>query len=83
MAGRQRFGLLALGWQAGLIAFPATILAGYIALKTVEGWADLRGWVKATWVLLRQRGLFLRLLLERKALHHELEKLGDDMEQNR
>ena len=71
------------GWQAGLIAFPATILAGYIALKTVEGWADLRGWVKAAWVLLRQRGLFLRLLLERKALHHELEKLGDDMEQNR
>ena len=71
------------GWQAGLIAFPATILAGYIALKTVEGWADLSGWVKAAWLLLRQRGLFLRLLLERKALHHELEKLGDDLEQNR
>jgi hypothetical protein len=68
------------GWQAGLTAFPLTILAGYVALKTVEGWADLRGWVKAFWILLRQRGLFLRLMLERKALHHELERLGSNME---
>jgi 1-acyl-sn-glycerol-3-phosphate acyltransferase len=68
------------GWRVGLLALPATILAGYVALKTIEGWADLRGWVKAAWLLVRRRGLFLRLLLERKALHHELERLGADME---
>ena len=68
------------GWRVALAAFPLTILAGYVALKVSEGLVDLRGWLKAAWLLLRRRALFLRLLLERKALHHELSRLGSDME---
>ena len=67
------------GWRLGLAALPMTILAGYVALKVAEGLADLRGWIKAAWLLLRQRALFLRLLLERKTLHQDLARMGYDL----
>lgn len=59
-------------WQAALIALPVTILCGYVALRCLEELFDLRGWFAAIWVLLRRRGLFIRLLLERRELQNEI-----------
>jgi hypothetical protein len=39
---------------------------------------DMRGWFKATFILLRHRGLYLRLLIERKSLHSEMEQLANN-----
>ncbi|MGH9900761.1 MAG: lysophospholipid acyltransferase family protein [Pyrinomonadaceae bacterium] len=63
------------GWRAGLLTFPAAVVAGYVALRVFEELYDMRGWFRAVVVLLRRRGLFLRLLLERRALHREIEEL--------
>ncbi|HYY55918.1 MAG TPA: 1-acyl-sn-glycerol-3-phosphate acyltransferase [Pyrinomonadaceae bacterium] len=64
-----------LGWRAAVIALPSVIVCGYVAMRTVEEIYDMRGWYKAVFVLLRRRGLFLRLLLERRTLHREIERL--------
>ncbi|HEV2914277.1 MAG TPA: 1-acyl-sn-glycerol-3-phosphate acyltransferase [Pyrinomonadaceae bacterium] len=65
-----------LGWRAAVIALPSAIVCGYVAMRSVEEIYDMRGWYKAVFVLLRRRGLFLRLLLERRSLHREIERLG-------
>ena len=64
------------GWRLALLAFPLTIVAGYVAMRSMEELYDLRGWFKAIFVLLRHRGLYLRLLIERKSLHSEIEQLA-------
>ena len=64
--------LLVWDWRVAVAAFPAVILCGYIAMRTLEELYDMRGWFKATRLLVRRRGLFLRLLLERRALLHEM-----------
>lgn len=64
-------------WRAALASFPLTALCGYIALRTFEELYDMRGWFKGSLLLLRQRRLFLRLLLERRRLHNELSQLGE------
>lgn len=64
------------GWRAALLAFPTVIIAGYVAMRSIEELYDLRGWFKAVFVLLRRRGLYLRLLIERKSLHNEIEQLA-------
>jgi len=69
--------LLLWGWRAALFALPAAALCGYVAMRTLEELYDMRGWFKAALLLLRQRHLFLRLLLERRSLHNELKALGD------
>jgi hypothetical protein len=68
------------GWRAALFALPAAALCGYVAMRTLEELYDMRGWFKAALLLVRQRHLFLRLLLERRTLHNELKALhgGDD-----
>ncbi|HEX8775410.1 MAG TPA: lysophospholipid acyltransferase family protein [Pyrinomonadaceae bacterium] len=66
------------GWRAALLAFPSVIVCGYAAMRSLEALYDMRGWFKAVLVLLRRRGLFLRLLLERRSLHREIELLGRD-----
>lgn len=67
------------GWAA-LASFPAIILCGYVAMRSLETVFDLRGWFKAALLLLRRRRLFLRLLLERRALHREMRRLiGDEL----
>jgi 1-acyl-sn-glycerol-3-phosphate acyltransferase len=63
------------GWRACLIMLPLVILAGYVALRVLEELYDMRGWFKGVLVLLRRRGLFMRLLLERRALHYEIQQL--------
>lgn len=60
------------GWQFALPAVPAAIVCGYIALRSFETLVDLTVWIKATWLLFRQRGLFLRLLVERETLQKEI-----------
>ncbi len=64
------------GWRAALVAFPAVIACGYAAMRSIEEAYDVRGWFKAALVLLGRRTLFIRLLLERRALHDELLALG-------
>ncbi|MBA3767421.1 MAG: hypothetical protein H0W99_10605, partial [Acidobacteria bacterium] len=64
-----------LGWRAALLAFPVVIVCGYVAMRAVEEIYDMRGWHSAVLTLLRRRGLFLRLLLERRSLHQEIARL--------
>jgi glycerol-3-phosphate O-acyltransferase/dihydroxyacetone phosphate acyltransferase len=68
------------GWRAALLAFPLVIVCGYVAMRSMEELYDLRGWFKAIYILLRRRGLYLRLLIERKSLHSEMEQLADNAE---
>ncbi|HEU4596272.1 MAG TPA: lysophospholipid acyltransferase family protein [Pyrinomonadaceae bacterium] len=65
------------GWRAALFAFPLSILCGYVALRSFEELHDMRGWFRAVLLLLRRRRLFLRLLIERRALRNELSRVGD------
>ncbi len=67
------------GWQLALISIPATILCGYIALRSSETLIDLNVWIKSAWLLFRQRALFLRLLVRRKSLQEEI---GDIIEKD-
>lgn len=73
----------ALGWRAALLAFPIVILCGYVAMRAIEEIYDMRGWYRAVLTLLRRRGLFLRLLLERRSLHREIERLEKSAEAQR
>jgi hypothetical protein len=59
-------------WQAAVIAFPVSIICGYIALRSLEELYDLRGWFNAALVLLRKPQQFIRLLIERRVLHREI-----------
>jgi glycerol-3-phosphate O-acyltransferase / dihydroxyacetone phosphate acyltransferase len=63
------------GWKLALVTLPALVVCGYIAMRWLEEFYDMRGWYKSIRLLLKNRALFLRLLLERKALHSEIEKM--------
>jgi hypothetical protein len=63
------------GWQAALAALPLSVLCGYVALRSLEELYDMRGWFKAVLLLVRRRQLFLRLLIERRALQDELRRM--------
>jgi glycerol-3-phosphate O-acyltransferase/dihydroxyacetone phosphate acyltransferase len=63
------------GWQAALAALPVSILCGYVALRSLEELYDMRGWFKAVLLLVRRRQLFLRLLIERRALRDEMRRM--------
>lgn len=69
------------GWRFALLAFPLAIVAGYVAMRSMEELYDMRGWFKASFILLRRRGLYLRLLIERKSLRSEMEQLAAAEEQ--
>lgn len=62
-------------WQAALFALPFSILCGYVALRSLEELYDMRGWFKAVLLLVRRRQLFLRLLIERRALQDEMRRM--------
>jgi hypothetical protein len=66
------------GWQYALLSIPAMILCGYVALKTFEELIDLSVWWRASWLLVRERGLFLRLLIRRQNLQKEIETMLDE-----
>jgi 1-acyl-sn-glycerol-3-phosphate acyltransferase len=63
------------GWQFALASIPIAILCGYVALRSFETVIDMTIWIKATWLLFRQRALFLRLLVERETLQKEIEEI--------
>lgn len=65
------------GWQIALISIPVTVLCGYLALRSAETLVDMRVWIKAAWLLFRQRALFLRLLIQRESLTKEIGDLVD------
>jgi glycerol-3-phosphate O-acyltransferase / dihydroxyacetone phosphate acyltransferase len=67
-----------LGWQIALISIPVTILCGYIALRSSETLIDMRVWLRAVWLLFRQRALFLRLLVQRESLQKEIGDLVEE-----
>lgn len=62
-------------WQSAVIAFPLSIISGYVALRSLEELIAMRGWYKATRVLARNPNLFVRLLRERRELHAEISAL--------
>jgi 1-acyl-sn-glycerol-3-phosphate acyltransferase len=66
------------GWQFALLSIPITIVCGYVALRSFETLIDMSVWLKSAWLLFRQRALFLRLLVQRKTLQQEIEKLIED-----
>ena len=59
-------------WEAALASVPLSALCGYVAMRSLEELYDMRGWFKAVLLLVRRRKLFLRLLIERRALQDEL-----------
>ncbi len=71
------FVLYFFGWQLALLSIPLTILGGYVALRSSETLIDMTVWLSSAWLLFRQRGLFLRLLVEREALQKEIGELID------
>ncbi len=62
-------------WQFALASIPLTILCGYVALRSFETLIDMRIWLKAAWLLIRQRALFLRLLIQRESLQREIAEM--------
>jgi 1-acyl-sn-glycerol-3-phosphate acyltransferase len=65
-----------LGWRWALASVPASILCGYVAVRSLETLSDLRGWFRAARLLARDRRRFLRLLSERRALRREMRALA-------
>ncbi|MGI8670245.1 MAG: lysophospholipid acyltransferase family protein [Aridibacter sp.] len=61
-------------WKIALASIPFSFFCGYVALRSLEEFADLRGWFRAIWLFIRKRDLFIDLLLERRALYKILNK---------
>lgn len=59
-------------WETALASLPVSAVCGYVALRSLEELYDMRGWFRAVLLLVRRRKLFLRLLIERRALQDEL-----------
>ncbi len=61
-------------WKIALASIPFSFFCGYLALRSLEEFADLGGWFRAIWLFFRKRELFVDLLLERRALYKSLSK---------
>jgi 1-acyl-sn-glycerol-3-phosphate acyltransferase len=72
------FAYFSSGWRLALASIPAAALCGYVALRSLEETYDLRGWFRASLLLARDRGRFLRLLIERRSLHREVRRLVEN-----
>ncbi len=68
------------GWRIAALSIPLTMLCGYVALRISETLVDLTVWIRAAWMLFRQRALFLRLLVAREALNREIGEMIEDNE---
>jgi glycerol-3-phosphate O-acyltransferase / dihydroxyacetone phosphate acyltransferase len=60
------------GWQIALLTVVVVIICGYLALRSSETLIDLRVWLRAAWLLFRERALFIRLLIQRERLQKEI-----------
>lgn len=65
------------GEVASLLIIPLGFFLGYVALRSWEEYAELRGWLKAAWIFVSRRRLFFELLIERKKISSMLEKFND------
>ncbi|MDM7921829.1 MAG: hypothetical protein QUS14_05975, partial [Pyrinomonadaceae bacterium] len=59
-------------WRPALASIPLSFFAGWIALITLEYFAEYRGWARAILRFLGERERFLRLYVERGELQREL-----------
>jgi glycerol-3-phosphate O-acyltransferase / dihydroxyacetone phosphate acyltransferase len=69
------------GWRAAVFAFPLSILCGYVALRSSEELHEMSGWFRAVLLLVGRRRLFLRLLIERRALRSEISRVGGGVDE--
>jgi 1-acyl-sn-glycerol-3-phosphate acyltransferase len=60
------------GWQLAVASIPFSFLCGYIALYSLEEFAEMSGWARAIWIFFTRREMFLRLFVERRELQEEL-----------
>jgi 1-acyl-sn-glycerol-3-phosphate acyltransferase len=67
------------GWRTAAAALPAVVACGYIGLRWAEEAYAMRAWFKAALLLVRRRGRFLRLLLERRELHEAIGAVDDEL----
>jgi 1-acyl-sn-glycerol-3-phosphate acyltransferase len=63
------------GWEFALLSIPISIVLGFIALHSLERFAELRGWARAIWIFLTDREAFLRMFLERRELQEKLSEI--------
>lgn len=61
------------GWLPGLLSVPLLFVSGYVALRSLEEIAELRGWLRAIILFFSKREKFLRLLAERRRLFRDLQ----------
>ncbi len=61
-------------WQFALLALPLVALSGYAGLRWVEEAYDLRGWLRALFILYQRRQEYLSLAGESRSLQKELSK---------
>jgi len=66
------------GWRLSLLTLPVAAVCGYVAVRWFEAAYDTRAWYKAFLLLARRRGLFLRLLIERRTLHDEIREVAGE-----
>ena len=65
------------GWQLALASIPFSFLCGYLALYSLEEFAEMRGWAKAIWLFLTRKEMFLRLFVERRELQEALREFDE------
>lgn len=59
-------------WRVALISIPLSILCGYAAMRSLEEFEDMRGWLRTIRLFYLKRKTFMQLLVERRALHGAL-----------
>lgn len=64
------------GWIAAALSLPLSFLCGYVALRTLEEIAEMRGWTKAILLFIGNRRKFLRLIAERRNLFEKVKGKG-------
>ncbi|CAN5467999.1 hypothetical protein BH10ACI1_BH10ACI1_11090 [soil metagenome] len=60
-------------WEIALLSIPLAIFSGYVAMRLLEEIEELRGWFRAVRLFYLKRDKFMQLLIERRALHEELQ----------
>lgn len=66
------------GWLIALVSIPFSFLCGWIALRSLEEFSDLSGWLRAISAFFLKREKFLRLLAERRRLFEKVSKVENE-----
>lgn len=70
------------GWEWALLSLPLAFLSGYVALISLESFAELGGWGRAIYRFFFDRDDFLRLYVERRDIQQELTRLEAEMKKD-